>query len=58
LKDKKKDKKLVFSVIARYFLENKKGFLFLLVVRGKISIDYKEKLSIWGGLDIKKDIDI
>jgi hypothetical protein len=58
LKDKEKDKELVFSVIARYFLESKKGLLLLLVVRGKIGADYKKKLLIWGGLDIKRDIDI
>jgi hypothetical protein len=58
LKDKEKDKELVFSIITRHFLESKKGFLLLLVVRGKVGADYEEKLSIWGGLDIKRDIDI
>jgi hypothetical protein len=58
LKDKEKNKKLIFSIITKYFLESKKGFLLLLVVRDKISIDYKKKLSIWGSLDIKRDIDI
>jgi hypothetical protein len=38
-KDRKKDKELVFFIIARYFLESKKNFLLLLVVRNKIGID-------------------
>jgi hypothetical protein len=46
LKDKEKDNELVFSAVAKYFLESKKSFLLFLVVRGKIGIDCEEKLLI------------
>ena len=58
LKNRKKNRKLVFSAIARHFLESKKGLLFLLIVRGKVGADCEEKPSIWGGPDIKKDVDV
>jgi hypothetical protein len=46
LKNKKKNKELIFFVIIRYFLKNKKGFLFLLVVRDKVGADCEKKPSI------------
>jgi hypothetical protein len=46
LKDKEKDKELVFSAIARDLLESKKGLLLLLVVQGKVGVDCEEKLLI------------
>jgi hypothetical protein len=39
LKDRKKDRELVFSAMARHLLESKKGLLLLLVVRGKVGAD-------------------
>ena len=36
LKDKAKDKELVFSAIAKHLLQSKKGLLLLLLVRGKV----------------------
>jgi hypothetical protein len=58
LKDREKDRELVFSTMARHLLESKKGLLLLLVVRGKVGADCKEKPLIWGGLDIKRDVDM
>ena len=46
LKDREKDKELVFSIIIRRLLESKKGLLLFLIVRGKVGVDYEEKLSI------------
>jgi hypothetical protein len=56
--NREKGKELVFSTIAKDLLESKKGLLLLLVVQGKVGVDCKEKLSIWGGLNIKRDIDV
>jgi hypothetical protein len=58
LKDREKGKELVFSTMARDLLESKKGLLLLLVIRGKVGTDCEEKPSIWGGLDIKRDMDV
>jgi hypothetical protein len=58
LKDREKDRELIFSVIIKYLLESKKGLLLFLIVRNKVGADYKEKSSIWGNSDIKKDVDI
>jgi hypothetical protein len=58
LKDRKKYRELVFSAITRHFLKSKKSLLLLLVVRGKIGADCEEKPSIWGGPDIKKNVDV
>jgi hypothetical protein len=58
LKDRKKNRELVFSAIIRYFLKSKKGFLLFLVVQDKVGADCEKKLSIWGDSDIKKDMDI
>jgi hypothetical protein len=46
LKDKEKDRKLVFFAIAKHLLKSKEGLLLLLVVRGKVGANYKKKLSI------------
>ncbi len=40
LKNKKKNRELVFSTMARNLLEGKKSLLFLLIVRGKVGADY------------------
>jgi hypothetical protein len=58
LKNRKKDKELVFSVITKHFLKSKKGFLFFLVIRGKVGADCEEKSSIWGNPDIKKNVNM
>jgi hypothetical protein len=58
LKNREKDRELVFSAMARHFLESKKGLLFLLVIRSKVNADCEEKLSIWGSPDIKKDVNM
>ena len=58
LKDREKNRELVFSAIIRYLLKSKKGLLLLLVVRDKVGADCEEKLSIWGGPDIKRDVDM
>jgi hypothetical protein len=58
LKDRKKNRELVFSVMARYFLKSKKGLLLFLIVRDKVGADCEKKPSIWGGPDIKKDVDM
>jgi hypothetical protein len=58
LKDRKKDRELVFSAIARYFLKSKKGLLFFLIVRDKVGADCEKKLLIWGDPDIKRDVNI
>jgi hypothetical protein len=47
LNNREKDKELVFSAIARHFLESKKGLLLLLVVRDKVGADRKKKPLIW-----------
>ena len=58
LKDREKDRKLVFFAIAKHLLESKEGLLLLLVVRGKVGANCKKKLSNWGGLNIKRDMNI
>ena len=58
LKDKEKDKKLVFFAIARHLLKSKEGLLLPLIVRGKVGANCKKKLSIWGGLNIKRDMNM
>jgi hypothetical protein len=47
LKNREKDRELVFSAMARHLLESKKGLLLLLVVRGKVGADRKKKPLIW-----------
>jgi hypothetical protein len=44
--------------MAKHLLKSKKGLLLLLVVQGKVGADCEEKLSIWRGLDIKRDVDV
>ena len=39
LKDRKKDRELVFFTIARHLLKSKKGLLLLLVVQSKVGIN-------------------
>jgi hypothetical protein len=39
LKDKEKDKELVFSAMAKHLLKSKKSLLLLLVVQGKVGAD-------------------
>ena len=39
LKDREKDRELVFSTMARHLLESKESLLLLLVVRGKVGAD-------------------
>jgi hypothetical protein len=39
LKDKEKDRELVFSAMAKHLLESKKSLLLLLVVQGKVGAD-------------------
>jgi hypothetical protein len=58
LKDREKNRELIFSAIARHFLESKKGLLLFLIVRDKVGADYEKKSSIWEGLDIKKNINM
>jgi hypothetical protein len=58
LKDRKKNKELVFSAMAKHLLKSKKGFLLFLIVRGKVGADCEKKPSIWGNPDIKKDINM
>jgi hypothetical protein len=57
-KNREKDGELVFSAKAKHLLESKKGLLLLLVVSGEVGANYKEKLSIWGSLDIKGDVNV
>jgi hypothetical protein len=58
LKDREKDRELIFSVMARHLLKSKKGLLFLLIVRDKMDADCEKKPSIWEGPDIKRDINM
>ncbi len=58
LKDREKNRELVFSAIIRYLLKSKKGLLLLLIIQNKVGADYEKKPSIWGGPDIKRDINI
>jgi hypothetical protein len=39
LKDREKDRELVFSTMARHLLESKKSLLLLLIIRGKVGVD-------------------
>jgi hypothetical protein len=58
LKDRKKNRELIFSAMARYLLKSKKGLLIFLIVRDKVNVDYEKKLSIWEDPDIKRNINI
>jgi hypothetical protein len=58
LKDRKKDRELIFSAIIRHLLESKKGLLLFLIVRDKVSADCEKKSSIWEGPDIKRDMNM
>jgi hypothetical protein len=57
-KDRKKNRELVFSTMARHLLEGKKGLLLLLIIRGKVCANCQEKPSIWGGPNIKRDMNV
>jgi hypothetical protein len=46
LKNKKKNRELIFSAMARHFLKSKKGFLLFLIVQNKVNADYEKKPSI------------
>jgi hypothetical protein len=38
--------------------EGEKGLLPLLIVRSKVGIDCQERVAIWGGPDIKSDMNL
>ncbi len=46
LKNREKDRELVFSAIIRHLLKSKKGLLLFLIVRDKVGADYEKKPSI------------
>jgi hypothetical protein len=58
LKDREKNKELIFSVMIRYLLKSKKDLLLFLIVRGKVGADCEKKLSIWRDPNIKRNIDM
>ena len=39
LKDREKDRELIFSIIAKHLLQSKKNLFLLLIVRGKVRVD-------------------
>jgi hypothetical protein len=57
-KNRKKNRKLIFSAMARHLSKSKKGLLLFLIVRNKMGADCEKKLSIWGDPNIKKDMDM
>jgi hypothetical protein len=46
LKDRRKNRKLIFSVMTKHLLESKKDLLLFLIVRDKVGADYEKKSSI------------
>ncbi len=46
LKDREKDRELIFFTIIKHLLKNKKGLLFLLIIQNKVGVDYEKKPSI------------
>jgi hypothetical protein len=44
--------------MARDLFKGKKGFLLLLVVCSEVGTDCQEKISVWGGPNIKRDMNI